>query len=277
MTNLILLHIVADYAPGDLAFSEMVTALAYHLGDADCFMQTSTVPNFDTIGAGFIVAQIGLAEERPQNMMLFANCAPRKDLPRARRDNAGERLVFARLKNGVPVLTVNAGYSLSFIKHALAKSEGQPELWSVQVENRGSQFRSRDRYPEVVGKMARGDFSFCGKRLSPEDIPAYPHGVAAYLDNFENIKTTWRVGDKELLALRPGMRLLLRINGVIREALFSDGSFNAKEGELVFAPGSSGYDRRFMEVFQRGGHAASLFGVLSSGMQVEFCPLENGF
>ena len=60
-----LLHVVADYGPGDLAFSEMVTALVAHLEDRDWIIQTTPVPSFDTLGTGFIVAQLALAERRP--------------------------------------------------------------------------------------------------------------------------------------------------------------------------------------------------------------------
>jgi hypothetical protein len=37
-----------------------------------------------------------------------------------------------------------------------------------------------------------------------------------------------------------------------RTAWFSDGTFSVREGELAFAPGSSGGKDRFMELFLRG-------------------------
>jgi len=33
------------------------------------------------------------------------------------------------------------------------------------------------------------------------------------------------------------------------------GSFNVHEGDIAFSPGSSGHDRKFWEIFQRGGSA----------------------
>jgi len=265
-----LVHIVADYAAGDLAFSELITALAHYLDGRSWTHKTTTVPNFDTLGAGFIVAQLALAEKRPGNMLVFANCAPRRDMTKARRDNAGEKLAFARLSNGVPVFVVNAGYSLSFLKPHLAREGEQAALWAVKVDNAGTQFRSRDRYPEPIGALIAGDLSFLGRRFSLDSIPDYPRGVVVYRDNFLNIKTTWREGDDELRQLRPGMQILLRINDHVHEAVFSDGSFNVAEGQLAFAPGSSGFAHRFYEVFLRGGHAGELFAHPSSESRVEF-------
>ncbi len=141
-----LVHIVADYAAGDLAFSELITVLAHYLDGHSWIYETTTVPNFDTLGAGFIVAQLALAEERPRKMLIFANCAPRRDISKARRDNAGEKLAFARLTNGVSLFVVNSGYSLSFLKPHLKYEGSEAALWTVRVDNTGTQFRSRDRY-----------------------------------------------------------------------------------------------------------------------------------
>jgi hypothetical protein len=268
MSERLLVHIVADYQAGDLAFSELVTALAYHMDGLDWQHQTTPVPNFDTLATGFVVAQLGLAQLRPKNMLIFANCAPRKDLPKARRNNQGEKLVFARLKNGVPLVAVNAGYALSFVKEHLAGQNGERELWTVNVSHDGSQFRSRDIFPEVVGKVARSQFDFTGDRLSVSNVPDFLPGWVAYKDNFGNVKTTYRVGDSGLKGLEPGKHVLVYLNGRMHQAVFSDGSFNVREGELALAPGSSGFDRRFMELFKRGGHASDMFGVPVSGQEV---------
>ena len=57
-----LVHIVADYSPGDLAFAEMVSALVKHLPTNFDVWGTS-VASFDTIALGFEVAQLGLQDE----------------------------------------------------------------------------------------------------------------------------------------------------------------------------------------------------------------------
>ena len=126
----------------DLAWAEVMAALAAKLHD-DAHMHITSIHPFDTISTGFVVAQLALtpAELRPQNLLVFANTAPRKDKKEARANNEGEGLLFATLKNGVQVLAVNSGYSLTFIRDDIQ------ELWSTNVEEVGSQFRSRDYFP----------------------------------------------------------------------------------------------------------------------------------
>ena len=113
----VLIHIVADYSPGDLAFGEMVSALLKQLPDNYDVWGTS-VASFDTIALGFEVAQLGLQNEalRPTNTLIYANCAPRRDLTEARKSNEGEGILYGVLANGVPILVVNSGYSLSFVR-----------------------------------------------------------------------------------------------------------------------------------------------------------------
>ena len=53
--------------------------------------------------------------------------------------------------------------------------------------------------------------------------------------------------------------LTIEINKKKHVATYTDGTFNIHEGELAFAPGSSGHTDRFMELFLRGGSASNLF------------------
>ncbi len=58
----------------------------------------------------------------------------------------------------------------------------------------------------------------------------------------------------------------MRVGHASATAVVSDGSFSVTEGELALAPGSSGWpmheggDRRFLELFLRGGSAADRLG-----------------
>jgi len=262
------LHIVADYGPGDLAHSEMVLTLGAVMPEGWTLWPT-TMDSFDTLGTGFCVSQLALHanSRRPKDLVIYANCAPRKDLTDARRNNQGEKLVFVRLKNGVPVVIVNSGYSLSFIRDEIA------ELWSVSVSREGSQFRSRDLFPPIVGKVARGDFDFLKESLDYNDrsvIPDYPTGVVAYRDSFGNLKTTYRDGDEFLSPLRPGQQIDVSINGKSRPAFVSDGNFNVREGSLSFGAGSSGHNGRFWEIFLRGGSAVEEFDNPKPGSLIKF-------
>lgn len=263
-----LLHIVADYAQGDMAIAEVCSAIATHLDDSVHWHFTS-VPSFDTISTGFISAQLALqpVHLRPRNLFLYVNCAPRRDRSEARSHNEGEGLLHAKLSNGVQALVVNSGYSLSFLRADIQ------ELSTAKVERGGSQFRSRDSFPPLVGMMIRGDAALIGESLDPLlAIPAAPSGIVAYVDSFGNLKTTCRDGDDLLKSLTPGQKVAVRINASEGMATVARGSFNVPEGEIAFAPGSSGHDRRFWELFQRGGSAWEFFGRPRAGAKVEILP-----
>jgi hypothetical protein len=133
-----LVHIVADYGHGDLAFAEVVQRVKLHLPDAETV--PVPVPPFATLAAGFCVAQLGL-NPAPPGTVVYHNVAPREDEEEAREDNEGERLAYALLPNGVRVVGVNAGHAFSFVRDAAE------ELRWAPVPAEGSQFRSRDLFP----------------------------------------------------------------------------------------------------------------------------------
>ena len=108
-----LVHIIADYGTGDLAFAEVVQRIKLHLPDAETV--SVPVPPFSTLAAGFCIAQLGL-NAAPPGTLIYHNVAPREDDQAARPGNAGECLAYARLPTGVRVIGVNSGYALSFIK-----------------------------------------------------------------------------------------------------------------------------------------------------------------
>jgi len=267
INKLNILHIIADYTPGDLAVAEIISAIAHDLPEQWQWHFTST-QSFDTLGTGFCVGQIALHEEplRAQKTMIYANCAPRLDQGvEKRKDNEGEGLFLGVLKNGIRIVAVNSRYSLSFIRDELA------ELWRVEVPRSGSQFRSRDSFPPIVGQVARGDLSFPRTRLSNpmEVIPEAPKGVIAYRDSFGNMKTTYRSGDKELAELKEGQEIYLEIGNKQHPAIVATGSFHVRQGYIAFAPGSSGHRNRFWEIFKRGDSAWKAFGQPNTGVPVK--------
>jgi len=259
-----LVHLICDYGPGDMAWAEVVTAFRQCMPQTTNMHLTSVRP-FDTIATGFILAQLSLADEklRPKNLLVFANTAPRKDNLKARQNNEGEGLLFLTLKNGVQAVVVNSGFSLAFVKDQIQ------ELWSCNCEDAGSQFRSRDFFPPVCGKVVVADYSFINHKLDPQEtIPDPPESVVGYIDSFGNMKTTIRQLNPKIADLRPGDRVKVRIGSYIRTATVATGSFNIMEGDLAFSPGSSGQDNRFWEIFQRGGSAAAEFGNPSTGSSI---------
>ncbi|HEY9787738.1 MAG TPA: hypothetical protein V6D17_20285 [Candidatus Obscuribacterales bacterium] len=259
------LHIICDYAPGDMAWAEVFSAMAAKL-PADCQIHMTAVHSFDTVSTGFVVGQISCAskELRPDNMLVFANCAPRKDRQDPRRHNEGEGLLYGSLRNGVHLLAVNSGHSLSFVRDEIL------ELWSTNVEEHGSQFRSRDFFPRIIGQALASDFSFLNHKLDAETvIPEQPREVIGYVDSFGNLKTTFRDGDPFLSTLSEGQRVKVTIGSMMRAATVATGSFNVLEGDLAFAPGSSGHDRRFWELFKRGGSAWDEFAHPAVGTKIK--------
>lgn len=257
-----LLHIVADYGHGDLAFAEVVQQFKLHLPEATPVL--TAVPPFATLAAGFCIAQLAL-NPAPGGTVIFHNIAPRADDDAARQENEGERLVYARLPNDVHVVGVNAGETFSFLR---AEAE---ELREVNVPAEGSQFRSRDFFPAATARIVRGEGDVLGKQIPADKIAAVPADRVAYIDGYGNLKTTIV---RDVTQFEPGNRDYLTINGTKQEVMWSDGSFSVDPGTIAFAPGSSGWrtraggEIRWMEIFLRGGNAAERFGWPKSGAQV---------
>ena len=248
------INLIADYGIGDPAFAEVSQRLNQNLPSAR--IHCLSVPPFSTIATGFWIAQLGLnpgASER----LIYHNCAPRQDDPEARTDNEGEGLTYVKLHNGVEVVGVLAGYTLSFIK------EEAIEINTIEVSRGGSQFRSRDVFPQAAATIALGDYSLVGSKISPSQIPDLPTDRVAWIDGYGNIKTTIPASS---IDLDLSSKVTVRVGDVVSDAIYSDGSFRVPEGTLAFAPGSSGWQGKngqkveWMELFLRGGNAWSRFG-----------------
>lgn len=265
-----LLHVVADYGAGDLAFAEVAQRIRLHLPDAEP-LYTPVAP-FATLAAGLCVAQLGL-NPAPPGTVVFHNVAPREDEGAAREGNEGERLAYALLPNGVRVIGVNAGHAFSFVRDAAE------ELRWASVPAEGSQFRSRDLFPEAAADIALGRPGALGARLEPSAIPDVPENRVAYIDGYGNLKTTIEHAGPDI---GPGTTVRVRVGTEELSATASDGSFGVEEGVLAFAPGSSGWTSphrekvRWMELFLRGGSAWDAFGRPEVGARVEIAPDQRG-
>ncbi len=255
-----LIHVVADYGHGDLAFAEVVQRLALHLPGAT--IVPIPVPAFDTVSAGFCVAQLALTPGPAR--VVFHNVAPRGDTPDPRPGNQGERLVCAVLPGDVLVLGPNAGHAFSFLRdEALSLRE-------VPYGAAGSQFRSRDFFPELLARVVEGDQSCLGDEVAPGAVDDLPERQVVYVDGYGNLKTSWFDAPAD-----SGEAVEVTIGDVTAPATVSDGTFEVPEGDLSFAPGSSGWtsrsgrDLRFFELFLRGGSAAERFGTPKAGAGVD--------
>jgi S-adenosylmethionine hydrolase len=263
------INLIADYGIGDPAFAEVSQRLNHLLPSAQIYCLS--VPPFNTLATGFWIAQLGLNPGAPERL-IFHNCAPRQDDKEARLNNEGEGLTYVKLHNNVEVVGVLAGYTLSFIR-----SEAL-QINAIEVSRGGSQFRSRDVFPQAAAAIALGDYSLLGDEIIPAQIPDLPTDRVAWIDGYGNIKTTIPASSVDLPL---SSKVTVRVGDVVSDAVYSDGSFRVPEGTLAFAPGSSGWQKQdgqkvtWMELFLRGGNAWSRFGKPKINQTITYTKLES--
>ena len=148
--NSLHVEVIADYGGGhstDHAFSEVRNHFLRF--DKNILIRTISehpVYAFSTIETGFWIAQEGLHSEHSE-LVIFSNTAPRGDIKWHGEER--QSFVCGILDNDIPIFAVNAGYNLSFVKDRLRG------LWEVICPNEGTQFRSRDYYPEATMAILR--------------------------------------------------------------------------------------------------------------------------
>lgn len=262
-----LVYVIADYGDlHDLAFAEVTQKLYYELRDLGAEITAFAVPAFDTVATGFVLAQTAINSKLGARHKFYVNTAPRKDDLTPRVKNSGEGLAYVKLFNGVEIVAVNSGYSLSFIKDAAV------EIREIHCSRDGSQFRSRDIFPPAFGLVAHGDYSNLGGDIR-DAVPDYPKGSVCYTDGYGNMKCS--VDPAELVPAN-GRHVTLDVNGRHSAARVVDGIFGVADGEFCFSKGSSGWslpDGRkveFTEIVQRGGNAARTFDRPAGGSGVQW-------
>jgi S-adenosylmethionine hydrolase len=246
------IEVIADYGGGhttDHAFSEVRNHFLRF--DTKYKIRSITehpVDAFSTLETGFWIAQEGLHSEHP-DLVIFSNTAPRGDI-----QWYGERrqaFVCGLLDNGIPVFAVDAIYNLSFVKHRLLG------LWEINVTNEGTQFRSRDQYPEATMDILNGNTDRIGKEISIKDILEVPSFMIASIDGYGNLKTTIK---KEHLSssLLQSPVLRVTINGISQLVLNTlVQSIKTKTGDLCMVVGSSGGKKGgYIEFVRLQGQAA---------------------
>lgn len=253
------IQLVADYGVGDPAFGEVIQKLLSL--DDELIVYPTSVPSFSTLATGFWIAQYA-THAHSEHFIIYSNTAPRKDVKQERKNNEGEKLTYAQLTNGTEIVAVNAGYCFSFVKNQLA------QLKVINIPNHGSQFRSRDFYPTAVVEILKKSPNILGADLDVNNIPDLPANYLTFADGYGNLKTTIT---NSQITFHPGQKVKIHLNGVTRMGLYASGNFEVKEGELAFAPGSSGNpDNPFLEIFLRGGSAWRYFGKPAVESQIKF-------
>ncbi|MCC6711023.1 MAG: hypothetical protein IT416_01585 [Candidatus Pacebacteria bacterium] len=268
-----LLHVVCDYKAGGMEFGEINTQIFAGLYQpAEVLVHTTEVPPLDTAALGFVTAQYALAPFIGKRVV-YGNAAPRRDKDeQARKDNFGQGIKYARLKNGTEVVNVYSEYAFGFMKEQIV------EFRDIECPAAGSQFRSRDFFPERVAKIMNGDLSVLTTKLNIDDIPDIEPNRVAWTDGFGNIKTTTRASYLKKLGLKPGEKVQVILNDVSMVGVVAIGGFAVERGVLAINLGSSGYDDPFVELFLRVHHmseqtAAVRFGFPAGGTEFTIKPL----
>lgn len=240
-----LLHVICDYKIGGMEFGEITNRLQFHLADPHKVrIHPTEVPPLDTMALGFVTAQYAFAPNKGK-MVIYGNAAPRRDSAKAMKLNLDHGIKYARLKNGVEIVNVMSEYAFGFVKSEIV------EFRDINCPNKGSQFRSRDFFPESVARIVDGDYSQLTTKLNVEDIPDIPHNLVAWTDGFGNIKTTMRKSDLDKMQFKPGEQVQVICNGVSMLGVIAQGGFTVDRGVLAVNAGSSGYDDPFVELFLR--------------------------
>lgn len=262
------ISVIADYGPlSDMAFAEVTQSIYSEMGGQRLRLKEYSVPPFDTHATGFFLAETAINSKLGRKHLFYVNTAPRHDDESPKADAEGEKLVYVKLFNGVRIVAVNSGHSLSFIKPAIEEAS------IVEVENAGSQFRSRDFYPKVLAEIARDNYDRITSR-EPE-IPDMPENVVCITDGYGNLKTS--VDPQELEAYT-GQFLSVAVNGHKHFVKAGKSIFDVPDGHLCMAKGSSGWAlpdgtrKEFTEIVCRSGNAFVLYRKPKGGTSVKWQP-----
>lgn len=244
---------VADYGAttgnDDLAFSEVNRKLAEEFSRFSLdfpMIKNLSVRPFNTVETGFAVAQLAYNSTLGKKHIIYHNTAPRKDKLDARLNNAGEFLAVTELPNGVRVIGVFGGYTFAFITSP---------IYRVKCSDAGSQFRSRDVFPPCVASLAKhaneplSTWELLGEQIT--NVPIVPKNTICSIDGYGNLKTN--------IDMNQNIRAIV-IKNITFPIAQGQGIFAVPDGQLILAPGSSGWDgKHFTEICLRGGSASKLF------------------
>lgn len=240
-------HLIADYGESDPAFSEVVHRLKSE--NPAISVQTTEVPPLSTVATGFWIEQLGLHNPAFDELVIYSNTAPRTEETTPLRADRGGQLCYLELDNGVPVVAVDAGYNLSFIKDAIQ------EFREVETPATTSQFRSRDIFPKRIIEIANGNLESLGAERSPQQIPPKPEQTVCHVDGYGNIKTSIR--SSTINADRD--EITIQIGANTKDVVVRDSVSEVAEETIAMIPGSAGGADPYEEILLRGGSAAIEF------------------
>ncbi len=276
---------IGDYGRSELASLEVQDRIEAEF-DANGLEIKScayyAVQAFNTIAAGFSLAQLALTTRQTDCKVFFVNVAPRDDNAKPRVNNEGEGFVYVKLYNGVEIFAVNSGHTLSFVKDAAI------EMREINVRREGSQFRSRDIFPPAMAAILAGDKTLLGKAIDPATIPdkSELENVICHIDGYGdgdgygNLKVYVNPAELEKIKGKDVFIAIADRAGAPRthQAHVTERIFDVARGEIAFAKaGSSGWQEKaggprltFAEVVVRSGDAYERFGRPKVGTKIEW-------
>jgi len=293
------IKILTDYPRDDMASDEvqqaLVTACAEH--DVDAFnLDVGAITGMDTVIAGFKTAQLALNSKLGFGHIIHTNCAPRRNI--VTKESKGHGVVLGFLPNGVCLLTVSEGYSLAPFYDLI--EAGEISFFETRIPDAGSQFRSRDYFPDATARLGRylqdrmrdlgadeiqklisaghadkilEDFEFISNPIKDARFNALPQGSVWYIDNFGNMKLN--IAHDDLIKQYAAGTILSVVAGdTIADVVVGTEGFSEGEGIMAMTRGSSGWsqgskDVRFAEVMLRGASAARMFKGVKPGTQLQ--------
>lgn len=231
------LILIADYGTDSLATTEAVAAIRRSTTQPFSLDVVAARP-FNTLHTGFLLAQLHehLLPNRGAETIFYLNTDPRTQTSKGVERAEGSPLVHGTFSSGAQVVTPLAGHCLSLVKPHVT------QLHIIPSKAAGSQFRSRDLFPQIVARAIDGTVAkLFGESVGSGRIPDVPNGYhVLHIDNYGNIKTSFTERDRAALHIAWEMEVRIHLaDGDVRVPVVEN-IFARPAGTLVFAPGSSG-------------------------------------
>lgn len=231
------LIVIADWSDDSLTCQEFRSALEGFVKDPYKVRLSFVSATPSTIHTSYLMRQVVEIEERygkPLETVIFQNTDPRIQTNKSVEKAKGAEFVVIKLVSGIYLCGPNAGYDFSFIKHKI------DEMYIYKGLDKGTQFRSRDLYSRVSAHlMDTMEDELDLEEISTNNIPELSDKYVGHIDNYGNIKTTFKKEDMKGRC-EVGEYLNIHINGVNKKAKYVSNLFGGSPGELVIYPGSSG-------------------------------------
>lgn len=237
---------IADWAKDSLTCQEVRSAVEGFLKNSETPTITFVSCMPSTVNTAYILSQLIETEERygrPLETVIFQNTDPRLHSGEGLKKAEGAQPLIIRLASGVFVCGPNAGFDFSLIKEKIE------ETYIYQGVNEEGQFHSRDLYGRICAHlMNEMEDEMELEEVSTNIIPELRGYYIGHIDNFGNIKTTIKLEDFKG-RYEYGDLVSIKMNGIVKKAMFVGNLFGGTPGELVVYPGSSGKkDNPYLEI-----------------------------